>query len=91
MKKTLLFAAALTMLLASCDKNNDGKKELDAEFALETVGALTYGEPVALTGTITSNTTIDKVVFTGQRKQKTAHSQLSEKLRKEASTALLHL
>ena len=68
MKKSLLFAAALTMLLASCDKNNDGKKELDAEFALETVGALTYGEPVALTGTITSNTTIDKVVFTGAKK-----------------------
>lgn len=68
MKKTLLFAAALTMLLASCDKNNDGKKELDAEFALETVEALTYGEPVALTGTITSNTTIDKVVFTGAKK-----------------------
>lgn len=68
MKKTLLFAAALTMLFASCDKNNEGKKELDAEFALETVGALTYGEPVALTGTITSNTTIDKVVFTGAKK-----------------------
>lgn len=68
MKKTFLFAAALTMLFASCDKNNDGKKELDAEFALETVGALTYGEPVALTGTITSNTTIDKVVFTGAKK-----------------------
>lgn len=68
MKKTLLFAAALTMLLASCDKNNDGKKELDAEFALETVEALTYGEPVALTGTITSNTAIDKVVFTGAKK-----------------------
>ncbi len=56
------------MLFASCDKNNDGKKELDAEFALETVGALTYGEPVALTGTITSNTAIDKVVFTGAKK-----------------------
>lgn len=68
MKKTFLFAAALTMLFASCDKNNDGKKELDAEFALETVEALTYGEPVALTGTITSNTTIDKVVFTGAKK-----------------------
>lgn len=68
MRKTLLFAAALTMLLASCDKNNDGKKELDAEFALETVGALTYGEPVALTGTITSNTAIDKVVFTCAKK-----------------------
>lgn len=68
MKKTLLFAAALTMLLASCDKNNDGKKELDAEFALETVEALTYGEPVALTGTITSNTAIDNVVFTGAKK-----------------------
>lgn len=68
MRKTLLFAAALTMLLASCDKNNDGKKELDAEFALETVESLTYGEPVALTGTITSNTAIDKVVFTGAKK-----------------------
>lgn len=68
MKKTLLFAAALTMLFASCDKNNDGKKELDAEFALETVEALTYGEPVALTGTINSNTAIDKVVFTGAKK-----------------------
>lgn len=68
MKKSLLFVAALTMLLASCDKNNDGKKELDAEFALETVEALTYGEPVALTGTITSNTAIDKVVFTGAKK-----------------------
>lgn len=68
MKKTLLFAAALTMLLASCDKNNDGKKELDAEFALETVEALIYGEPVALTGTITSNTAITKAVFTGAKK-----------------------
>lgn len=68
MKKTLLFAAALTMLLASCDKNNDGKKELDAEFALETVESLTYGEPVALTRTITSNTAIDKFVFTGAKK-----------------------
>lgn len=68
MKKSLLFAAALTMLLASCDKNNDGKKELDAEFALETVESLTYGEPVALSGTITSNTAIDKVVFTGAKK-----------------------
>lgn len=68
MKKTLLYVAALTMLFASCDKNNDGKKELDAEFALETVEALTYGEPVALTGTITSNTAIDKVVFTGAKK-----------------------
>ena len=68
MKKSLLFAAALTMLFASCDKNNDGKKELDAEFALETVESLTYGEPVALTGTITSNTAIDKVVFTGAKK-----------------------
>lgn len=68
MKKTLLFAAALTMLFASCDKNNDGKKELDAEFALETVEALTYGEPVTLTGAITSNTVIDKVVFTGAKK-----------------------
>lgn len=68
MKKSLLFAAALTMLLASCDKNNDGKKELDAEFALETVESLTYGEPVTLTGTITSNTAIDKVVFTGAKK-----------------------
>lgn len=72
MKKTLLFAAALTMLLASCDKNNDGKKELDAEFALVQSShlkeALTYGEPVALTGTITSNTAIDKVVFTGAKK-----------------------
>lgn len=56
------------MLFASCDKNNDGKKELDAEFALETVEALTYGEPVTLTGTITSNTAIDKVVFTGAKK-----------------------
>ena len=68
MKKTLLFAAAFTMLLTSCNKNNGGKKELDAEFALETVEALTYGEPVALTGTITSNTAIDKVVFTGAKK-----------------------
>ena len=68
MKKSLLFAAALTMLFASCDKNEDNKKELDAEFALETVDALTYGEPVALTGTITSNTAIDKVVFTGAKK-----------------------
>ena len=32
MKKTLLFAAALTMLLASCDKNDDTKKALDALF-----------------------------------------------------------
>ena len=67
MKKTLLFAAALTMLFASCDKNNDSKK-LEAEFELETVEALTYGEPVALTGTITSNTAVTKAVFTGAKK-----------------------
>ena len=28
MKKSLLFAAALTMLFASCDKNDDNKKAL---------------------------------------------------------------
>ena len=36
MKKTLLFAAALTMLLAGCDKNDDTKKALDADVKLET-------------------------------------------------------
>lgn len=65
MKKSLLFAAALTMLLASCDKNDDNKKELDANFKLETVQTLAYGEPVALTGTITSNAAVTKAVFTG--------------------------
>ena len=43
MKKSLLFAAALTMLFASCDKNDDNKKALDADFKLETVQTLTYG------------------------------------------------
>ena len=68
MKKTLLFAAALTMLLASCDKNEDNKKALDADFKLETVQTLAYGEPVALTGTITSNAAVTKAVFTGAKK-----------------------
>ncbi|MCI6429214.1 MAG: hypothetical protein MR809_10090 [Rikenellaceae bacterium] len=68
MKKTLLFAAALTMLLASCDKNDDTKKALDADFKLETVQTLVYGEPVALTGSITSSAAITKAVFTGAKK-----------------------
>ena len=68
MKKTLLFAAALTMLLASCNKNEDNKKALDADFKLETVQTLAYGEPVALTGTITSNAAVTKAVFTGAKK-----------------------
>lgn len=68
MKKTLLFAAALTMLLASCDKNEDNKKALDADFKLETVQTLVYGEPVALTGSITSSAAITKAVFTGAKK-----------------------
>ena len=68
MKKSLLFAAALTMLFASCDKNDDNKKELDANFKLETVQTLAYGEPVALTGTITSNAAVTKAVFTGAKK-----------------------
>ena len=68
MKKTLLFAAALTMLLASCDKNEDNKKALDADFKLETVQTLVYGEPVALTGAITSSAAVTKAVFTGAKK-----------------------
>ena len=68
MKKSLLFAAALTMLFASCDKNDDNKKALDADFKLETVQTLAYGEPVALTGTITSNAAVTKAVFTGAKK-----------------------
>ena len=68
MKKTLLFAAALTMLLASCDKNEDNKKALDADFKLETVQTLVYGEPVALTGSITSSAAVTKAVFTGAKK-----------------------
>ena len=68
MKKTLLFAAALTMLLASCDKNEDNKKALDADFKLETVQTLAYGEPVALTGSITSSAAVTKAVFTGAKK-----------------------
>ena len=68
MKKTLLFAAALTMLLASCDKNDDTKKALDADFKLETVQTLVYGEPVALTGSITSSAAVTKAVFTGAKK-----------------------
>lgn len=68
MKKTLLFAAALTMLLASCNKNEDNKKALDADFKLETVQTLVYGEPVALTGSITSSAAVTKAVFTGAKK-----------------------
>ncbi len=68
MKKSLLFAAALTMLFASCDKNDDNKKALDADFKLETVQTLTYGEPVALTGSITSSAAVTKAVFTGAKK-----------------------
>ena len=68
MKKTLLFAAALTMLFASCDKNDDNKKALDADFKLETVQTLVYGEPVALTGSITSSAAVTKAVFTGAKK-----------------------
>lgn len=68
MKKTLLFAAALTMLLASCNKNDDTKKALDADFKLETVQTLVYGEPVALTGSITSSAAVTKAVFTGAKK-----------------------
>ena len=68
MKKSLLFAAALTMLFASCDKNDDNKKALDADFKLETVQTLAYGEPVALTGSITSSAAVTKAVFTGAKK-----------------------
>ena len=62
MKKSLLFAAALTMLFASCDKNDDNKKALDADFKLETVQTLAYGEPEALTGSITSSAAVTKAV-----------------------------
>ena len=68
MKKSLLFAAALTMLFASCTKNNDEVKTLEAEFTLETVSELPYGEPVQLSGSFTSTTAISKAVFTGAKK-----------------------
>lgn len=68
MKKSLLFAAALTMLFASCTKNNDEVKTLKAEFTLETVSELPYGEPVQLSGSFTSTTAISKAVFTGAKK-----------------------
>ena len=56
------------MLLASCNKNDDTKKALDADFKLETVQTLVYGEPVALTGSITSSAAVTKAVFTGAKK-----------------------
>lgn len=68
MKKSLLFAAALTMLFASCTKNNDEEKTLDAEFTLETISALPYGEPVQLSGSFTSSAAVSKAVFSGAKK-----------------------
>lgn len=91
MKKSLLFAAALTMLFASCTKNNDEVKTLEAEFTLETVSELPYGEPVQLSGSFTSTTAISKAVFTGAKKQRTAHSQLWVRPRKEPLKELLLL
>ena len=71
MKKSLLFAAALTILFAGCQKNDekdDKVKELEVEFTLEKIEALPYGEPVNLSGSFTGTTAVSKAVFSGAKK-----------------------
>ena len=71
MKKSLLFAAVLTILFAGCQKNDekdDKVKELEVEFTLEKIEALPYGEPVNLSGSFTGTTAVSKAVFSGAKK-----------------------
>lgn len=78
MKKILLFAAMAAFAFAACDKNNgedDGSTAavLEATFDLTSeLGDLTYGEPVTVTGTLTSASPIDGVSFTGVNDEGTA-------------------
>ena len=61
MKKSLVLAlsAVVAMFATSCDKNSSSKKTLDAEFTLtEQLGAVTYGQPVELEGTVISSVAI---------------------------------
>ena len=62
MKKSLVLAlsAVVAMFATSCNKESS-KKTLDAEFTLtEQVGAVTYGQPVELEGTVISSVAITK-------------------------------
>ena len=69
MKKSFLFAAMMTAMLVGCSKNKvTAEKELDADFELETVEALPYGEPVTVKGTVSGSGTVRTVVFTGAKK-----------------------
>lgn len=61
MKKSLVLAlsAVVAMFATSCDKDSSSKKTLDAEFTLtEQLGAVTYGQPVELEGTVISSVAI---------------------------------
>ena len=63
MKKSLVLAlsAVVAMFATSCDKDSSSKKTLDAEFTLtEQLGAVTYGQPVELEGTVISSVAITK-------------------------------
>ena len=48
MKKSLfILAAAAAFAITACDKNDDAKKVLDAEFTLANpIGTVVYGQPV---------------------------------------------
>ncbi len=78
MKKIFIIAAAAVFALAACNKDNgtDSSNEvqvLDATFTLSgEIGDLTYGEPVAVTGTLTSASPVDAVSFTGVKDDGTA-------------------
>ena len=71
MKKIILVAAIAVFAFAACNKDNGnenggGNTVLEATFELSgEIGDLTYGEPVAVEGTLTSASPIDAVSFTG--------------------------
>lgn len=64
MKKSLfILAAAAAFAITACDKNDDAKKVLDAEFTLANpIGTVVYGQPVELEGTAVSSLAIEKAI-----------------------------
>ena len=67
MKKYLITFAVTAIALVSCQKNNgtkDGQFEASLSLSQE-LGVLPYGEPVKISGDVTSGENIDAFVITG--------------------------
>lgn len=86
MKKNLLIIAMAALALVSCDKVD--KTALEATMVLDqtTIGNLTYGEPITLSGVVTSELAIDNFSFTAVKLNGEVYEAVGEEQSYKAKT-----